>query len=499
MCHLSATYSSTRGGTGPYQTGLPLRRVLRSAASLWLIPVLGALLCGAQPPQGPTPGGPPAGGPPPGGFRPGAPRPDAAPAVPQKELTEQVAPGIVYKQRNISLGGQPVQLQYLEVDPDHPAINLLPVHALDRAAGKELTTSIAKRYGATAAINGGYFYVSGPLAGASTGIYRLNGKVISSGDKRSSLVFCEEIGGKERTTVASAGFRGNVRAADGHNATLAGMNRPRADNELVLYTSVLGPTTPPVAGFEVALDASDKVVSAGQGEGGNRIPLGGMVLSASGDPAEWLREHAAAGSTVKVDVRLDPLSPLGACKPGDMIGAGPRLITGGKIDVPDEGFNHATTRHPRTAFAVTADGKFLLLTLDGRQSTSAGMTLAELANQLQSMGAVEAINLDGGGSTTMVVNGVIRNSPSDRRERSVSDAILVFSVPDFDALDRLVTALGTDQIDAETLPRIREAAATARKSGNTQPLVRLVHDAENRGITPAAARVLTEALGGLRK
>lgn len=474
-------------------------RLSSSYLRICFIPLLAAILWGAQPPQGPPPGSLPPGGPPPGGFRPGGPRPDTAPAIPQKELTEEVAPGIVYKQRNITLGGQPVQLQYLEVDPSNPAVNLLPVHALDRAAGKELTTSIAKRYGATAAINGGYFYVSGPLAGASTGIYQLNGKVISSGDNRSALVFCEESGGKERTAVASAGFKGTVTAADGHNATIAGMNRPRMENEMVLYTSVLGSTTPPVAGFEVALGADGKVVSAAQGGGSSQIPPGGMVLSASGDPAEWLREHAAAGSTVKVDVRLDPLAPLGSCKPQDMVGAGPRLITNGKIEIPEQGFNHATTRHPRTAFAVTKDGKFLLLTLDGRQSASAGMTLAELANQLLSMGAVEAINLDGGGSTTMVVNGVIRNSPSDRRERSVSDAILVYSIPDFDALDRLITALGAGQIDSSTLTRVKEASAAARKSGNTQPLVRLVREAENRGITPAAARLLSEAAITLKK
>lgn len=477
-----------------------LNRISRFTARPLLIALLAAALWAAQPPQGPPAGGPPPGGPPPGGFRPGGPRQDATPAVPQKELTEQVAPGVAYKQRNIKLQDQPVQLQILEVDPSNPAINLIPVHALDRAAGKELTTSIAKRYGATAAINGGYFYVSGPLPGASTGIYQLNGKIISSGDKRSSLVFCEETGGKERAAVTTAGFKGTVTAADGHNATLAGMNRPREAGELVLYTSVLGPATPAVAGFEVVLGADGKVKSASQSEGGSQLPAGGMVLSAAGDPADWLREHAAIGSAMKVDVRLDPLAPLKACKPQDMVGAGPRLVQAGKIDLPEEGFNHATSRHPRTAFGVTAEGKFLLVTLDGRQSTSAGMTLAELADLMLSLGAVDAINLDGGGSTTMVVNGVIRNSPSDRRERAVSDAILVFSIPDFDALDRLIGALGADQIEAALLPRIKEAATAARKSsGSVDALVRLVQETEGHGITPAAVRLISESADALKK
>jgi hypothetical protein len=66
--------------------------------------------------------------------------------------------------------------------------------------------------------------------------------------------------------------------------------------------------------------------------------------------------------------------------------------------------------------------------VDGRQKASAGMSLSELAEELQRMGAVEALNLDGGGSSTLVVRGEVKNRPSDGKERPVGDAILVFSV-----------------------------------------------------------------------
>ena len=426
---------------------------------------------------------------------PGGPRRDARPAVAQKELTEQVAPGVVYRQRNTTREGQPFQFQILEVDPTNPAINVLPVHALDRASGKETTTSMAKRYGATVAVNGGYFYVSGPLAGASTGVYQLNGKVVTSGDKRSSLIFCAETGGKEQTAVASAAFTGKVTAPGGATLSLSGMNRPREAGEVVLYTSMLGAATPALAGFEVIVSSEGRVQSVNHGEGASQIPPGGSVLSASGQAADWLKEHAPAGSALKIDARLDPAAAVPGCKPVDMIGAGPRLVRGDKIDVPEEGFNHANGRHPRTAFAVTAEGRFLFVTLDGRLSTSAGMTLAELANELLSMGAVEAINLDGGGSTTIVVNGVIRNTPSDGRERPVSDAILIFSIPDFPALEALVDRLGEGQIEAAFLARIRTGIAAARQSRQAAAdLIRLVREAESREITPAAARLLSEAI-----
>ena len=84
-------------------------------------------------------------------------------------------------------------------------------------------------------------------------------------------------------------------------------------------------------------------------------------------------------------------------------------------------------RHPRTAVAKLKDGKFLMITVDGRQpGISVGMTLQELAEYLLSIGTTDAMNLDGGGSTTMYLDGKVVNTPSDKEgERKVSDAILV--------------------------------------------------------------------------
>jgi exopolysaccharide biosynthesis protein len=110
----------------------------------------------------------------------------------------------------------------------------------------------------------------------------------------------------------------------------------------------------------------------------------------------------------------------------------PQLIRNGKIEITWEqekaGQSFAEMRHPRTAVAKLADDKFLMVTVDGRQpGTSVGMNLQELAEMLLELGAVDAMNLDGGGSTTMFVGGKVINQPSDKEgERKVSDAILVF-------------------------------------------------------------------------
>jgi exopolysaccharide biosynthesis protein len=117
------------------------------------------------------------------------------------------------------------------------------------------------------------------------------------------------------------------------------------------------------------------------------------------------------------------------------VGAHPSLVIDGAIDVePDTGTSFYTSRHPRTAAALDGEGQLLLVTVDGRTEAGDGMTTDELAGFLiDELAAVEAINFDGGGSTTMWVedcwvNGVV-NSPSDNEaddhwgSRAVSDGL----------------------------------------------------------------------------
>lgn len=108
------------------------------------------------------------------------------------------------------------------------------------------------------------------------------------------------------------------------------------------------------------------------------------------------------------------------------VGGGPWLIKYGKVPVYDD-----KERHPRAAIGVLEDGAIILVVADGRTSESAGFTINEMANYMLSLGAVEAINLDGGGSATLVVKDpesdlfFIKNDPSDKYERPVANSLLV--------------------------------------------------------------------------
>jgi exopolysaccharide biosynthesis protein len=120
----------------------------------------------------------------------------------------------------------------------------------------------------------------------------------------------------------------------------------------------------------------------------------------------------------------------------DAIGAGPALVVDGNIHVTSaeeaffaKSFNQV---NPRTAAGVTADGALIVLVVDGRQPDSRGVTLHELSVLMHDLGAVDAINLDGGGSSTLVVNNTLVNRPiGGMFEREVMSAIATFCSSDY--------------------------------------------------------------------
>lgn len=114
----------------------------------------------------------------------------------------------------------------------------------------------------------------------------------------------------------------------------------------------------------------------------------------------------------------------------DIVGGGPLLIRDGRIDVAWESEVFFGTSipevHPRTAAGITAEGDLILLVVDGRQSASRGVDLYELAHILKNLGCVEALNLDGGGSSTLIVDGVLLNRPAGGMDlRPVMSAIAI--------------------------------------------------------------------------
>ena len=163
--------------------------------------------------------------------------------------------------------------------------------------------------------------------------------------------------------------------------------------------------------------------------GGTAIPPSGAVLSATGQARDLVAHVARSGGLVKIVARLGGW----AVPPRAVVGGWPRLVHGGaNIGAVADSLEgtmprFSAARHPRSAIALSADSSRLMLAVvDGRRPWSVGMTLSELSEALIALGASEAMNLDGGGSSTLWIRGTVVNYPSDASgERTVGNALFV--------------------------------------------------------------------------
>ena len=351
---------------------------------------------------------------------------------------QTVKDGIEYLPIEQKQGDDVWSINLLRIDLTKADIQVM--RAMDTAIGLETTSSLAQRYGAVAAINGGYFRTSGTYRGDSVGVLQVDGKILSETNNNRAAVGFIRTKNQTEIIFGHLKFEGFIETVKKEKFVLNGINAPRADNQLILYTPEFTRTTlTDKSGVEVVVK-NNRVVSINDKTGSSRIPENGFILSAMGTARDWILKKLKVGMQIKIHTQLISIEENSKFKiqnsklqmAEDIVGGGPQLIRDGKIEITLEQEkiteSFSTTRHPRTAIAKLKDGKVLLLTVDGRQPNhSVGMSLNELANLLLEFGAVEAINLDGGGSTTMVIENKVVNKPSDQTgERPVSDALLVF-------------------------------------------------------------------------
>ena len=342
---------------------------------------------------------------------------------------KNLKPGIEYAEVTREISGLKVKMNLLRLDLKKVRLDV--VHAMDAAIGTELTSSIATRHRAFAAINAGFFRLDkSQFAGDAAGILMIDGHLLSEPlNNRIQLLINNN---RDRTSVLIARTTLSLAVKFGnHSLNLTGINRERKQDDIVIYTPEFGRTTLTDGdGIEVVVEHG-KAASLTTNIGNSVIPKDGFVISAGDKFREALADAADSTAPVSIVRKWDAPADLAKDTANlDVVAGVPQLIRNGKIDITWEleksSKSFVETRHPRTAVAKLKDGKFLMITVDGRTESSGGIGLQDLAEYLLSLGAIDAMNLDGGGSTTMFVGGKVVNHPSDKEgERKVSDAILV--------------------------------------------------------------------------
>ncbi|MFE9254317.1 phosphodiester glycosidase family protein [Streptomyces sp. NPDC006879] len=380
----------------------------------------------------------------------------------------RVAEGIDFSQYLHRLkDGAPLRVSVLKVAPV-AQVKVHGVHGADLSTA-ETVRSMAAAAGAIAAVNGSFFDIEtgknfSGYEGDPLGVYSTGGNLLSeAASGQTALVLAR--GGSRITEVTSTSL---LTSSDGATRTLDGVNRVPGrilgcggagdetlartgepvsvplhnrlcldKDEIIDFRPAWGKESPRGAtgSVEAVLNANGQVVRLRSPAGGP-IPVRGRTLCGVGEGARWLAEHARIGTTVKATSQLYDREGERISGPGtSVIGAGPALVRDGQtwVNTEDNGFNRGalTGRHPRTAVGILADGTLLLVTMDGRNpGVSVGASLPEEAQIMKDLHAVEALNMDGGGSSTMVVKGKVTNRPTETEggpqvERPLANAIAV--------------------------------------------------------------------------
>ncbi|MBM7703980.1 phosphodiester glycosidase family protein [Metabacillus iocasae] len=363
----------------------------------------------------------------------------------------QVTPGVKYQ--DIRHGGTtPQAVRVMEVNMADPYTKV-EVGLSNPVTKRSSVTNLAKAqtyegHAVVGAINASFFHMSNGLPAYLLAVKNtiVNLGVISTGfDEYMSIPTAFGIANDGKPLIDKFAYEATF-THNNNPLRVSSINKERSASEVIVYTPQFSYTSTRTNtyGMEIVVTNVSKPVDQGltfgevvtgtvqavtsYGQGNSIIPENGFVLSVQGGALAATLSDIKAGDPIQLTIDMEP-----KWKNAEYIlASGPMLVQDSKVSMTiDPNSPRSKERHPRTAVAVDKTrNKVFFVTVDGRQSGyAAGMTLPEFAHYLVSLGADRALNLDGGGSTTMAVRQVghqyatLANRPSQTAERAISTAL----------------------------------------------------------------------------
>ncbi|MFZ3578972.1 phosphodiester glycosidase family protein [Virgibacillus sp. DJP39] len=363
-----------------------------------------------------------------------------------------VSDGVSYKDIRYSEDSIMQAVRVMEIDISNPDtyVDIGVPTALNRL---QTTTAFANFYSqenraVVGAINGSFFHL-----GTSMNLVSKDNRLVHAGevydgeeDKFVNKPIAFGIGENGKGIIDN--YQLEMKYIHNNKSySITSTNKARSPNNTILYTSYFpGETTktnqwgtevvvtlpsPPSLKFGTTVTGKVESIRQSGDETETVIPKNGFVISAHGTGSEQMSD-IKVGDSISLSIDIDSKWQDSSF----MLASGPMLVKDGSVSVTmNQDSANAKYRAPRTAVAIDRTGeKVFFVTVDGRQSGySNGMTIKQFADYLVNLGAYRALNLDGGGSTTMVTRfpGTDRlsvaNSPSDGYERSVSTILMALS------------------------------------------------------------------------
>lgn len=312
--------------------------------------------------------------------------------------------------------GQPVRINIVEINPSlNPSLQLTPSLASDRLGKKSTITSIAKRNNSIVAINGTFFK---PATGVPLGTLMIDKKMYTGPIyNRVAMGFFDNGYDMARIQLnASLKARGKEIKVDN-------INQPRTlSTHVITYTLEWGSVAPPSPKYGEQMAISDGKIIETSSTSRLAIPQNGFVIVGPAQKLDQIKDEK--------EIKFEVLTIPNWDNVNHIISGGPYLVKNGQVyvDISEQKLGAIGGRNPRTAIGYTADNNFIIVTVDGREKASVGMTLFELANLMKSIGCYNAMNLDGGGSTVLYVNGRVVNHPQVQGGIALSNALTLNKV-----------------------------------------------------------------------
>ncbi|OLQ89067.1 sporulation protein [Vibrio ponticus] len=376
----------------------------------------------------------------------------------------------------------PFEISLLRVDLNQYQGKVASILANDKVTTAETVSSMAKRNEALAAINGGFFAFNDQVGdlGAPAGLYVKNGQLLREAANQRPVLIIDNSGKHSKVSIGNSVTTEVLLDINGKTVRIDGINRkpgvilncggyddtPSIEaihdfvctdvSEVIVYNAAYDDQTPQGAGQEVVIDSTGKVTEIFT-QRGRVIEPNYLYVQLTGDSQLNVEvgDSIELNSKVMVDGQEYKLS-----EGVSMLNAGPTLVTNSAIDITSrntQGFNpypstgdHAGSqdddglgvsgamenregfyngwvlrRHPRTALGITDNNVLYAAVVYGRAPTvTEGASITDMAALMEALDTESAINLDGGGSSMMVLEGKRTGSSSDASEREVSDAII---------------------------------------------------------------------------
>jgi len=379
----------------------------------------------------------------------------------QKSVKENITSGATLEKitKFTTAGWQSINV--LRIDLGNPNIKIDSLTNTDSAMKLTQLKTLAEARGAVAAVNSSFFnWGEGSGQGYVDGTIIESGKVISAqsgynsnGDNMASISI------DIANNVFFDYWKTNIKlvAPNGKQIDVAQFNKPsRLNHKDIIVVDrrwgkmSIGSTEKYPEMFEVVVD-DGKITEMRFSQPAVEIPQNGFVIVTSAINAPLITSNFNLGDEVKLSINTTPdWSSMSVAMTGSAI-----LVKDGKV--PAKFSQNAAGKNPRTAVGCTKDGKQLIMVaLDGRQSHGVGMDQTELAKLMIELGAYNALNFDGGGSTTMVArhqgdkNLSLINSPSDGAQRAVAAGLGVFSVAPPSELDGILLDAADNNVFVNT-------------------------------------------------